>query len=112
MIDLNWLLVVTGTALPMIVALTTAQVANAGLKAVTLAALAAVGGVGNELVSVGGNVAAFDWSASGANALTVFLIGVGLHYGLLKPAGLTGSSGSIQSSVTGGIGASAGLHKV
>lgn len=104
MIDINWLTLVLGTGLPMLVAFITAQEANAGLKAVVLAGLAAVGGILQELVSVSGDLGALDWNASLANATTVFLIAVGAHFGLLKPVGLTGSDGSIQSNVSSGIG--------
>lgn len=104
MIDINWLTLVLGTGLPMLVAFITAQEANAGLKAVALAVLSAAGGVLQELVSVGGVLGAVDWNASLANAVTVFLVAVGAHYGLLKPVGVTGSDGAIQSNVSKGLG--------
>ncbi|QJY46638.1 hypothetical protein [Pseudonocardia broussonetiae] len=104
MIDLNWLLLLTGTVLPILTGLVTARVAHPGLKAVVLAALSAVAGLLNELYSVAGDTTAYDWSAGGANAVTVFLLGVGLHYGLLKPTGITGSEGGVQRAVPAGIG--------
>lgn len=112
MIDLDWITLVSGVLLPMLVALVTAQLASPGLKAVVLAVLSAVSGVLNELVAVNGDFAAIDWKLSAGNALTVFLIGVGLHVGILKPTGVTGTDGSIASRVTSGIGAtgSVGRH--
>lgn len=105
MLDLNWLTVVLGVVLPMATGLVTARLADPGLKAVVLAVLSAVGGILNELYSVGGNLAGFGWSASLADALTVFLIAVGLHYGLLKPTGVTGQNGVVQTgALSGGIG--------
>lgn len=104
MIDLNWLLVVSATVLPMLVALVTSKVANAGLKATVLAGLSAAAGLLNELYTVGGDTAAYDWNSGLANAVTVFLVGVGLHYGLLKPIGVTGGDGSIANSVPNGLG--------
>lgn len=108
MLDLNWLTLVLGTVLPILTGLATSRVAHPGLKAAVLAALSALGGIGNELYSVGGDTAAFDWSASLANAVTVFLIGVGMHYGLLKPIKVTGSDGAVQTGpLEGGLGAGA-----
>lgn len=105
MLDLNWLTLVLGLVLPMATGLVTSRLAHAGLKAAVLALLSAVGGIGNELYSVGGVLAGFDWSAALANATSVFLIAVGLHYGILKPTGVTGSSGTLQTgSLSGGIG--------
>ncbi len=104
MIDLNWLTLLSGTLLPMLVGLVTAQVANSGVKAVILAALSAVAGLTVELISVGGDVAVYDWNSGLANAVTTFLVAVGLHYGLLKPLQVTGRDGVIQRNVTAGIG--------
>lgn len=104
-LDLNWLTVVLGVVLPMLTGLVTNRLAHPGLKAVVLAFLAAVGGLLNELYTVGGNVAAYDWSAGLANALTVFLVAVGLHYGILKPTGITGTNGTVQTgALSGGLG--------
>jgi hypothetical protein len=106
MLDLNWLTLVLGLVLPMLTGLVTARLAHAGLKAAVLAVLSAVGGIGNELYSVGGVLAGFDWSAALANAVSVFLIGVGLHYGLLAPTGVTGKNGTLQTgALEGGLGA-------
>jgi hypothetical protein len=104
LIDLNWLMLLSGVLLPMLVALATAQVANSGVKALVLAVLAAVSGLANELYSVGGDLGAYDWNSGLANAVTTFLVGVGLHYGLLKPLNITGRTGVIQDSVPAGVG--------
>ena len=103
MIDLNWLLVVTGFVVPMLVALVTKQVANPGVKATVLAAFSALGGVLTEIQSVSGDLSAMSWNAVLANAVGVFLLGVGAHFGLLNPTGITGADGVIQTKVPGGI---------
>ncbi|RTL65898.1 MAG: hypothetical protein EKK42_20345 [Pseudonocardiaceae bacterium] len=103
MIDINWLLVLTAFVVPMLTALVTKQVSHSGVKAAVLAALSAVGGVLTEIQSVSGDLSAMSWNASLANAVGVFLAGVGLHYGLLRPVGITGSTGAIQEKVPGGI---------
>lgn len=103
-LDLNWLTVVLGVVLPMLTGLVTSRLAHSGLKAVVLALLSAIGGLLNELYAVGGNVELYDWSSGLANALTVFLIAVGLHYGILKPVGVTGANGVTQTAVPAGLG--------
>jgi len=70
--------------------------------------LSAVGGVVSELYSVGGEFAAMNWNGTLSDALTVFLVGVGFHYGLLKPLGATGTDGAIATAVPGGVGADRG----
>lgn len=108
-ITLDWLTVLTGTGLPMLVALVSARVASGGVKATILAALSAVAGFLLDLQNVGGDFAAMSLSASASAAVTVFLIGVGAHFGLLKPLAVTGANGGIQTSVQGGVG-STGRH--
>jgi small-conductance mechanosensitive channel len=83
-IDLNWIMLVSGTVLPFLVALVTARLARAGLKAIVLAALAAVAGF--------------------ANDITTFLIAVGMHFGLWRPTNLTGVNGTVQHKVPQGVG--------
>lgn len=94
----------SGSALPMLVALVTARVASGSVKSVMLAVLSAVAGIVNELVAVGGVLPDMDWNSTVSQAVLTFLIAVGLHFGLLKPAGVTGSDGSIQTKIAGGVG--------
>lgn len=103
-IDLNWVMLVSGTVLPFLVALVTARLASAGVKAVVLAALAAIAGLVNELYTASGVLADVDWSSAGANAITTFLIAVGFHFGLWRPTGITGVNGSVQQAVPQGVG--------
>lgn len=110
-LDFNWLTLLSGTLLPMLVALVTSRVASGALKSILLAFLSAVAGVVNEAIQVGGDLSALDAHATLTQSLTTFLIAVGLHFGLLKPAGVTGSSGSIQHAVAGGLGAYRGRHR-
>jgi hypothetical protein len=103
-IDLNWIMLLSGTVLPFLVALVTARLAWAGLKAIVLAVLAALAGLLNELYTASGVVADIDWSSAGANAVTTFLIAVGFHFGLWRPTNLTGVNGTVQQSAPAGIG--------
>jgi hypothetical protein len=103
-IDLNWITLLSGTLLPFLVALVTARLAWAGLKAIVLAVLAAIAGLINELYGASGVLANVDWSSAGANAVTTFLIAVGFHFGLWRPVNLTGANGTLQQSVPQGVG--------
>jgi hypothetical protein len=87
-IDLNWIMLVSGTVLPFLV----------------LAALAAVAGFANELYTASGILANVDVSSACANAITTFLIAVGMHFGLWRPTNLTGVNGTVQHKVPQGVG--------
>jgi hypothetical protein len=103
-IDLNWIMLVSGTVLPFLVALVTARLAWAGVKAIVLAVLAAISGLLNELYTASGVLGDVDWSSAGANAITTFLIATGFHFGLWKPTNLTGAGGTVQQAVPAGVG--------
>lgn len=75
--------------LPLLVGLVTKTVTHAGAKAALLALLSAATGL---LTEVGGALSTgqtYDLGVGLITALTVFLVGVGLHYGLYKPTGLS-----------------------
>lgn len=100
-IDLNWLNVIGSVVLPTLVALVTKRIASAGLKSLVLALLSVVSGLVQELVLANG---VFEWRSFAANAFTQFVLAVVVHYGLMKPLGVTGSSGAIAQAVPGGVG--------
>lgn len=105
-IGLNWLNIVIALVLPMLVALFTSLQASGAIKAVVLAVLAAITGLAQELINAGGVLTGFDWDTAASNMLWTFLLAVGLHFGLLKPLGVTGRDGGIASAVPVGIGPS------
>ncbi len=98
-----WGLVI-GTVLPLLVGIITAQVADSGVKAVVLLALAAVISIGQEIIADG----SFEAKAAALKFALLFLTSVGLHFGLLSPTRISGRNGAIQRNFTGGVGA----HKV
>lgn len=102
-LDVTWLSMAAAVILPMLTALVTARLAHPGLKSAILALLALVTGAVNELIAQDG-VGRFELSSALATGVAVFLGAVGLHYGLLKPSGVTGSQGTIQWTVPGGLG--------
>lgn len=90
-----------GSVLPVVVALATKRLAASSVKAWTLAALAALTAVAVQLASPDGFVL-LDVLGGFVRTLVA---GVALHYGLLKPVGITGSDGALaEATSTVGIG--------
>lgn len=90
-----------GAVLPVVVALATKRLAASSVKAWTLAALAAVTAVSSQLLAPDGFVVA----DVAAGFVRTMVAGVALHYGLLKPTGVTGSDGVVaEATATVGIG--------
>lgn len=105
------LTLLVSVVLPALVALVTKRLASPGLKAVVLAALAALLGFLSELLDALVHAGAFDVAAAIVWWVTAFVVAVAVHYGLLKPGGITGSQGAIATAVPGGLGAeSYGRH--
>lgn len=95
-----WGLVI-GTVLPILVALITARFAASRFKSIILLFLATVTAIGQEILAVG----EFEVKSTIVKLALLFLTSVGLHYGLLKPTGITGSNGAVQVNAPGGLGA-------
>ncbi len=97
---------VVGILLPILVAVVTSRVASGGAKAVTLLVLAAVSSFLSEwLVALNGG-GSFDFAQAGYGVLMTFVVAVATHFGLWKPADLTGSNGA---AARVGVGSSRGL---
>lgn len=90
--------------LPMLTALVTKQDAHPGFKAVMLLALSGCAGVLSSAMDAANAHMAFDWGHAVSAAMVAFVWGVLAHLGVLKPIGVTGSRGAIQSKVSGGLG--------
>lgn len=73
--------------LPLIVGLVTTSAVSGGVKALLLAALAAVTGLGSELLAALNAGQAYDLATGLFLAVTSFLVAVGMHFGLWKPTG-------------------------
>lgn len=65
-----------GALLPLLVGLVTQKVTSPGLKAVLLAALAAIAGVVPELAAPN-----FHWQQALFDAVLAFIVGAGAHFG-------------------------------
>lgn len=81
------------TVLPLLVGLVTKTVTNSGVKAGLLAALAAITGLGTELLASINAGTTYDLGTGLVLAVTSFIVAVGIHFGLLKP---TGASAAVQ----------------
>lgn len=89
-----------GGVIPFLTALITKWNAHAGVKAVVTLLLAGLTGVLSEAAAPGG----YDWAHGGLYAVEGFAVAVAAHFGLWKPAAVTGSQGAIARTVPGGIG--------
>lgn len=74
---------------PLLVGLVSTRVTSSAHKAWLLAGLAALTGLGSELVNALTQNEVYDLGTGLITAFTAFIIGVGLHYGLYKPTGTT-----------------------
>jgi predicted secreted Zn-dependent protease len=88
---------IVSTILPLLVGLVTRVVTSPGIKAVILAALSAVTGLGTELLNSINSGTPYDAGTGVVLALTAFLIAVGLHYGLWKPTGASVAAQAVGS---------------
>lgn len=88
--------------LPIVVALVTKSTAAGWLKGSVLTVLAAVTALVAPAVQNGTDINV-DGKFLGGFIVTV-LVALGTHFGLTKPAGITGSDGSVAQLVPGGIG--------
>jgi hypothetical protein len=100
-IDPTYLDIALAVVLPMVVALVTKQLADSWVKAVVLLLLSALTAAGSDMLAHGGT---FTLGPTLGNFVLTFIIAVGMHYGLLKPTGITGSNGAIAKVFPGGLG--------
>jgi pimeloyl-ACP methyl ester carboxylesterase len=92
--------IIVGALLPALVALVTAKVASPRVKAFVLLAAASLSSVLVEALADG----VFAWTEALSQFVVVWPTAVLTHYGFLKPVGVSGTDGAIQSAVPGGIG--------
>jgi hypothetical protein len=90
-----------GTVLPNLTALITARMATSAYKTLVLAVLAVAAGAGQQVLNAHGT---FVPKTLALWAAGTFMVSVVTHYGLLKPLGVTGSSGTLARTLPGGLG--------
>lgn len=81
--------------LPLLVGLVTKRTTDGGRKAVYLAVLAALTGLGSELLAAISDGQTYDLAAGLYTALTALVFAIALHYGVYKPTGLAGKAADV-----------------
>lgn len=100
----QWLNAGVNVLLPIVVAIVAARAADGAVKAMLLLLLSAVSGyLISWLDAVNGGVA-FDFSQASFTAVLGFVVAIAAHFGVWKPAAVTGSTGFVQSALPGGLG--------
>jgi hypothetical protein len=106
-IDVNWFTLLLTIVLPALTALVTKQLANPGLKAIVLLALSVIGSFITTWYQAAALGQPYDWVSGALTAGFIFLTGSLVHFGLLKPIGVTGADGAIaRGTPKTGLGAS------
>jgi|SRR6185312_2396113 hypothetical protein len=96
-----YLTLIVGTILPALVSLVTHQLASSKYKTVVLLVLSVLAGVGTQMLSNGGHLVLDQAALTSAGSFGIAWVA---HEGLLKPLGLTGTTGLLNSKVPGGLG--------
>lgn len=89
-----------GAVLPAVVALLAHVKASKQVKALVLLVLSTAAGIVVPALSL----PRLSWTSVGLSVLTAEVTAIASHFGLLKPAGLTGSAGVIARNVPAGVG--------
>lgn len=93
----GWALVglLVATILPILVGLVTKVVTSSATKAVLLAALAALDGLGTQALAAHSDGTSFDLGNGLLQALTYFLVAVAMHFGLWRPTTVSAKAQAI-----------------
>ena len=86
-----------GVVLPLLVGLVTKWDTSPSFRAVLLLLLSAVSAFATEFLASMNNGVAFDVGATLLSVLGTFLIGVGMHFGLWKPSGMSDAAKRVGS---------------
>lgn len=100
----QWLNVTINLVLPIVVAVVTKRTADGALKALTLLILSAVSGYLVVILAAYQHGVQPDLGYATWTALLGLIVAIGSHFGLLKPVGITGSAGWVQTRLPGGMG--------
>lgn len=103
-IPAEWWTLILATILPALVALIRSRWGSSQLGSLLLLGLSVLGAVATEVIVDSTGAASFSWADVGKRFVLLFVVAVAAHFGLLKPAGVTGSDGVIARAVPGGLG--------
>lgn len=90
-------------ALPIVVAVVTKQTSWGGAKAYVLLALSTLNSFLFTWYDAAQANVDIDFKGVVVGAVVTFVVAAATHAGLLKPAGITGSTGKVQTAIPGGI---------
>lgn len=96
------LFILSNVLLPIVVAFVTKHDLAGKYKAVVLLALSGVSSVVYAAYEAAQASASFDWPNAILGAVVAFVIATATHYGLWKPAEITGSEGKVAKYGLGG----------
>jgi hypothetical protein len=99
-----WLTFLVASVLPILVGILKARFANSRVGALLLLFLSVISGWLTSLSATGGS---FEPKTAAVSILMTFVTATGMHYGFLKPAGVTGDNGIVEKVVPKGIGKTA-----
>lgn len=85
------------TILPIIVGLVTKAATHPGTKAILLAGLSALDGLGSQALAAHSNHADYDLGQGILLAFTAFIVGVAMHYGLWRPTTVAARAAAVGS---------------
>ena len=91
----QWLNLLVAFVLPILVGLVTTKVTSPGTKALLLATLSLVAGLGAELLAAVNAGVTYDLSQGLFSGAATFLVAVASHYGLWKPTGASSAAQSV-----------------
>lgn len=100
---INWVLVLTLVVtiiLPVLVGLVTKVETNPNVKALLLAALSAIVGLGSEVLTAMNTNAPYDLGAGLIKFVGIFVVAVAIHYGFWKPTGVATAAQGVGSTST------------
>lgn len=108
----QWINLVVDVILPAVVALVTAREAHPGLKSTILFILSTLSGSLTSVLQATSSGVPLTWNNVATTVLIGFATAILAHFGVLKPANITGSTGRIATRIPAGVGGThAGKHE-
>jgi hypothetical protein len=97
---LGVLTLLVATILPILVGLVTTRETSPNRRAIYLAALSVLIGLGQEVIAALQAGTVYDLGAGLLTAIGIFLVAVALHFGLWKPTGVSAAAIGVGSAPT------------
>jgi hypothetical protein len=101
------ILLLVSIVIPILVGLITKQKASPAVKAYAMVVLNLIAAVLVAFITAHNNGLSFDWNGALYSFILSAVVSAASHFAVLKPVGLTGTTGAIQSAIPGGVGSDA-----